>query len=133
MDNRLRDEAGWAAEVRRHLGELHLALPHPDRHAAERAFRIAIDIARGQETPSWELRATTSLARLLHHQGRASEAHEILGEMYGWFGEGHDWPYLVEACELLATLDRAQRNGLPAGQGGGIARMGSRGSLGNLG
>jgi hypothetical protein len=37
--------------------------------AAEDHFRQAIDWARRQGALSWELRAATSLARLLHDQG----------------------------------------------------------------
>ncbi|MGD8276826.1 MAG: hypothetical protein PVH00_02315, partial [Gemmatimonadota bacterium] len=103
--DRLEDETGWAAETWRHLGELRMAVPRPDENAAEAAFRTSIDIAREQETPSWELLATTSLARLLKKQRRAQEAREMLGAIYGWFTEGFDWPYLRDARQLLAELD----------------------------
>ena len=43
-----------------------------------RIFRSAIDIARAQRARSWELRAATSLARLLCDTGRRDEAHAIL-------------------------------------------------------
>ena len=72
--------------------------------AAEAWFRKAIEVARGQEAKSWELRATTSLARLLREQGRAAEAREMLAAIYGWFTEGFDTPDLVEAKALLDTL-----------------------------
>jgi hypothetical protein len=40
---------------------------------AENSFRRAIEIARTQSARMWELRATTSLARLLDEQGRRDE------------------------------------------------------------
>jgi hypothetical protein len=39
-----------------------------------------------------ELRATTSLARLLHLTGRGDEPRAMLAEMYDWFTEGFDPP-----------------------------------------
>ena len=41
-------------------------------------FRKAIAVARKQEAKSWELRATTSLARLLAKQGKRDEARTML-------------------------------------------------------
>ena len=38
----------------------------------------------------WELRATTSLARLLAKQGRRDEARAMLVDIYSWFNEGFD-------------------------------------------
>jgi predicted ATPase len=71
---------------------------------AESCFRRAIEVARGQEARSWELRATTSLARLLRDQGRGAEAREMLSAIYGWFAEGFDTPDLMEAKALLEQL-----------------------------
>jgi hypothetical protein len=41
--------------------------------AADDHFRQAVDWARRQGALSWELRAATSLARLLRNQGRLAE------------------------------------------------------------
>jgi predicted ATPase len=49
----------------------------------------------------FELRATTSLARLLAKQGRRSDACAMLAEIYGWFTEGFDTLDLKEAKSLL--------------------------------
>jgi predicted ATPase len=62
-------------------------------------------VARGQGARSWELRATTSLARLLRDQGRRDEAREMLAAIFGWFSEGFDTPDLVDARELLDELE----------------------------
>jgi predicted ATPase len=51
-------------------------------------LRKAIEIAQGQESRWWELRATMSLARLLAEQGRRDEARAMLAEIYGWLTEG---------------------------------------------
>ena len=75
--------------------------PEPD---AELAFRHAIDIARRQNTKSWELRASASLARLLSRQGKRNEARQTLAAIFGWFTEGFDTRDLKEAKALLEEL-----------------------------
>jgi tetratricopeptide (TPR) repeat protein len=71
---------------------------------AAKSMREAIAIAQGQEAKSWELRATTSLARLLEKQGRRDEACTILAEIYGWFTEGFDTADLRDAKAYLDEL-----------------------------
>jgi predicted ATPase len=51
-----------------------------------------------------ELRATTSLARLLASQGRREEARATLAEIYNWFTEGFDTADLKDAKFLLDEL-----------------------------
>ena len=63
-----------------------------DEAEAERCFRTAIDIARRQSARLLELRATTSLARLLKRQGKPDEARKMLAEIYNWFTEGFEPP-----------------------------------------
>ncbi len=72
--------------------------------AAESALRQAVASARRQDAKSWELRAATSLARLLKAQGRRDEARAMLGEIYGWFTEGFDTADLKNARALLDEL-----------------------------
>ena len=91
------------AELHRVKGELMLIDP-PDEAEAERCFRTAIDIARGQGARWWELRATTSLARLLKRQGKAAEARSRLSEIYNWFTEGFEFADLKDAKALLDEL-----------------------------
>jgi predicted ATPase len=71
---------------------------------AETCFRKAIEVARKQQAKSWELRATTSLARLWQRQGKTKQAHKLLSEIYNWFTEGFDTKDLQEAKALLTEL-----------------------------
>lgn len=71
---------------------------------AETLFRQALDLARDQQTKSFELHATTSLARLWQKQGKQAEAHELLSEIYNWFTEGFDTKGLMDAKALLEEL-----------------------------
>jgi predicted ATPase len=78
--------------------------PSDEAHA-ERSFRTAIDIARGQKARWWELRASVSLARLLKRQGKTEEARAMLSEIYNWFNEGFDTADLKEAKAHLDELN----------------------------
>jgi predicted ATPase len=71
---------------------------------AEQCFRTAIEIARRQSARSEELRATTSLARMLRDTARRDEARAMLAEIYNWFTEGFDTSDLKEAKALLDEL-----------------------------
>jgi len=73
---------------------------------AEEQFRKAIEVARRQSSKSWELRATTSLARLLAKQHERDEARVMLAEIYNWFSEGFDTLDLKDAKALLDQLAR---------------------------
>jgi predicted ATPase len=75
-----------------------------ERGAAEESFRTAIDIAKKQQAKSWELRATTSLARLLANQGKRAEARTMLADIYNWFTEGFATADLKDAKALLDQL-----------------------------
>ena len=97
-------ERGWDAEIHRLRGELTVRLPHPGLAKAEDSFRTALAIAREQGTRGYELRATTSLARLWRDQGRQGEARDLLGPVYGSFTEGFDTTDLKEAKALLDEL-----------------------------
>ena len=94
----------YEAELHRLKGELLLSRNASNEAQAEQSFRTAIDIARRQHAKSWELRATTSLARLLRGTNRA-ETRSMLAEIYGWFTEGFDTPDLKDAKALLQELE----------------------------
>ena len=95
---------GWNAEIHRLRGELIGRLTYPDPAKAEDSFRTALAIAREQGTRGYELRAATSLARLLDEQGRRGKARDLLAPVYGWFTEGFDTADLKEAKRLLDGL-----------------------------
>ena len=79
-------------------------MPRPDLDTAESSFRAALSIAREQGTKGFELRAATSLARLLGDDGRQEEAQELLAPVYDWFTEGFDTADLIAAKALLEQL-----------------------------
>src|SRR5262249_34288973 len=75
--------------------------------AAARAadhFGQAVDWARRQGALSWELRATTSLAKIWHNQGRSKEARELLNAVYDRFTEGLETADLRTGKALLGSL-----------------------------
>ncbi len=94
------------AETLRIKGEL-LLLPNTPEAAteAETHFRQALDLAREQGALSWELRAATSLARLLGDQGRSAGAIAILKPVYDRFTEGFDTADLIQAKRVLDELN----------------------------
>jgi predicted ATPase len=71
---------------------------------AEAAMQLAIEVARRQNTKSWELRGAMSLARLRRQQGRKEEAVALLAPIYGWFTEGFDTADLKAAKAMLDNL-----------------------------
>ena len=75
-----------------------------DIEEAELCFGESINIARKQKAKSWELRTSTSLARLWQSQGKRKEAHNLLAPVYNWFTEGFDTKDLIEAKALLEAL-----------------------------
>jgi tetratricopeptide (TPR) repeat protein len=77
-----------------------------DLEGAERNFLAALDWARRQQAKSWELRTSTSLARLWQSQGKRQDAYELLAPVYGWFTEGFDTRDLMDAKALLDELAR---------------------------
>jgi predicted ATPase len=72
--------------------------------AAEDHFRQALDWARRQSALSLELRAATSLARLLRDQGHSTDAVALLQQVYNRFTEGFDSADLKVARALLDAL-----------------------------
>jgi class 3 adenylate cyclase/predicted ATPase len=101
---RIATETGerWAEpEILRLFGDL-FARCGPPASATAR-YERAIAIARKQGSRSFELRATTSLARVLSDQGRHSEAHEHLLTVYRAFDVGCDTADLTDAKTLLET------------------------------
>ena len=92
------------AELHRVAGEIALVSPEADMAKAEAHFARALALARAQQAKSWELRASTSLARLWRDQGKRDAARGLLAPVYGWFTEGLDTLDLKEAKALLDGL-----------------------------
>jgi predicted ATPase len=83
-------------------GELFLSQGAPAAsEPPEALFRQALDEARQQGALSWELRAATSLARLLRNQGRHDDAMACLNSVYDRFSEGFGTADLIAAKQLL--------------------------------
>ena len=98
-------ESWFEAEIHRIRGvALAMADGSEASGEAEASMRTAIELAKSQSAKSLELRAATSLARLLRDQGRSAEARETLGPIYHWFTEGFDTADLKEARALLDEL-----------------------------
>jgi predicted ATPase len=93
------------AEILRLSGEQLLSSVDSNRTAmAEVAFRSAIRVAQDQGALAWELRATTSLARLLGSQGRPGKAAAALRAVHDRYTEGFESADIVSARSLLEEL-----------------------------
>jgi predicted ATPase len=103
-----RDELRWLIpELLRVKGELVLLRGGFDAAvAAEDQFRQALDWARPQGGLAWELRAASSLARLMQDQGRSADALTLLQPVYDRFTEGFDTLDLKTARTLIDDLKR---------------------------
>ncbi len=101
-------EGFFKAELYRLKGELTFQLQvesHKSKvEETEEYFLEAIKVARRQQAKFWELRASTSLARLWRQQGKLDAARTMLADVYNWFIEGFDTKDLQEAKTLLDEL-----------------------------
>jgi predicted ATPase len=95
-------ELMWRAYTLTCRGELRLKLGQPAM--AEADFRDAIEMARSLEHKAWQLRAATSLARLLMRRGDHLAARGSLEPVYSSFDEGFETPDLREAGLLLVEM-----------------------------
>jgi predicted ATPase len=99
------DERWLAPELLRIRGEMLRLQDAPGAAAAAEAqFRQALETARPQGALAWELRAATSLARLLRDGGRAAEARALLQPLHDRFTEGFDTADLKASGALLEAL-----------------------------
>jgi tetratricopeptide (TPR) repeat protein len=108
------DQSFFHSEVIRLHGETLLQNELDDHRVAmsraEACFQHAAEIARQQGALLWQLRATTSLARLWAQAGRRQEAALALRAIYGTFTEGSEAPDLVDAAALLTHLENDTRD-----------------------
>jgi predicted ATPase/DNA-binding winged helix-turn-helix (wHTH) protein len=103
-------EERWImAELLRIKGELLLLQGAQNATEAEDHFRKALDRSRCDGSLSWELRAATSLARLLRSQGRPADAIACLRPVHDRFTEGFGTADLIAARQLLDELSDAGR------------------------
>jgi predicted ATPase len=102
-----RTEERWCvAELLRIKGELILRKGAPQAAtAAEEHFLRSLDWARRQGALSWELRTSTSLARLQQDQGRITEARSLLQSVYDRFSEGFETADLKTAKAYLNSMN----------------------------
>jgi predicted ATPase len=95
----------FTPEFLRIRGELSLQTNPETAKQSEDLFRQALDFARQHGALSLELRAASSLARLLRNQGRQADAIACLQPIYGRFTEGFDTADLIAAKSLLDELN----------------------------
>jgi predicted ATPase/DNA-binding winged helix-turn-helix (wHTH) protein len=101
-------EQWCVAELQRVKGEIILQQEIAESEAiASQWFSRALDCARGQGALAFELRAATSLARLLRNQGRPADATACLKPIYDRFTEGFGTADLLAAKQLLDDLGAA--------------------------
>jgi predicted ATPase len=81
-----------------------LTPPQQRADEAEECLVAAIALAQQQAATFWELRATAALAKHRVHQGRPSEARDLLAPVYRCFTEGFETVDLKEAKVLLEEL-----------------------------
>ena len=104
-------EPGWLTpELLRLKGELLLMQNgSAGAEAAKSLFQQALDQAHRQEMMSWELRAATSLARLLRRQEHPADAIAHLRPVYDRFTEGFGTADLIAAKQLLDELGERRK------------------------
>jgi class 3 adenylate cyclase/tetratricopeptide (TPR) repeat protein len=91
----------WEAELHRQRAHILLTLNPSNVGEAESHLNKSIEVARGQDAKSLELRAATSLAELWRTQGRPDEARALLEPVYRWFHEGFETADLKRARATL--------------------------------
>lgn len=98
-------ELFWQSELFRLKGELLLRQSNQSAPEVEHCFNEALKIARAQSATMLELRAATSMAKLLRKQSKPDSARSILDSVLSRFsGQGVN-PDLIEAQELLEQLN----------------------------
>jgi predicted ATPase len=94
----------WEAELHRQRAQILLALDPSKVSEAESHLKKSIDVARGQNAKSLELRAVTTLAELWRTHGRPDEARAVLEPICRWFDEGAETADLRRARDVRSAL-----------------------------
>ena len=89
------------AELHRVRGEFLLRRDPSNVSAAEDALNRALQIARSQQTKTFELRGAPGLARLYIRNDRVAAVSEVLAPVFVDFAAGQDLVEIKEAQELL--------------------------------
>lgn len=98
-------ERQFAVMVDCALAKVLLALPRPEIGEAEVCCRRAIETARRQGAPGWELRATLILCRLLAKSGRGNEAAKLIRAAVAGIDQDNDISVdLRAAAEMLRKI-----------------------------
>ena len=97
-------ELFWQSELFRLKGELLLGQSDRSISEAEQCFTEALKIAQDQHARMLELRAATSLARLLRKLNRLDAAKQVLHSVCSRFHERVANPDLTEAQTILEQL-----------------------------
>jgi len=105
----LRELIAWTEQSGQHWldAELHrvhaelLLRRDPNASGAEDAFKRALEIARHQQTKTFELRSALGLARLYIRHGRAEAVSDVLRPVLVDFDAGENLPEIEEAEKLL--------------------------------
>jgi class 3 adenylate cyclase/predicted ATPase len=93
------------AELHRVRGDMLLKRDPADPLLAEAAFDRAIQIAVGQGTQSFRLRAALALAKLYQSTARPLEAHPVLAPALEGFSPTPEMPEIAEAQALLEQIE----------------------------
>lgn len=96
-------ERWWQAEAHRLRGELLMTLPGEHSAEADAAFSEALAVAKRQQSPSWALRAATSLLRHRAPAEPVKAERAMLEQILAGFTEGLETADLREARELLQS------------------------------
>jgi predicted ATPase len=97
-------ETYYESEMHRLVGELLEAGARSPDLSPEMCFERALEIARQQDAPLFELRATMMLARLWQRRGMVGEAERLLKGAYDKFSEGFHREDLKRARSFLEEL-----------------------------
>ena len=90
------------AELHRVRGEFLLRRDPSNVSAAEDAFNRALEIARSQQTKTFELRSALGLARIYIRDDQAAAASRVLAPAFIDFAAGQDLLEIEEAQKLLS-------------------------------
>lgn len=92
-------------ELLRTQADILLAARPDDTAGAEACYRKALARAQSDGALGWEMRAANALARLLIRAERFDAAREALAPVFSRFTEEFDSGDLLEARQLLRSLD----------------------------